>query len=729
MARELWVGPAEQYGSVRDAAAAAQDGDTIYVRAGVYENDFSVIRSEVSIIGVGGQAHFKATVAPPNGKAIFVTNDNVTVENLAFSGTRVPDGNGAGIRHQAGDLTIRNSYFEDNQNGILTISDPGMRVLIESSEFAGNGAGDGYTHGIYVNRIANLTVRDSYFHDTPVGHLLKSRAAETVIENSRFEDGPDGTASRQIDLPNGGQAVIRDSVLYKAADASQGDMIGFGLEGNLHAARELSIEGTTFESDRAGGLSRGVRNSDATMVGFGDGNGFDGVDIIATGPHQFESNIGTDPGSDPAVELVVGDDAVAVAEGGGTGNLVSELLTNDTGGSGAPTVAAVDTSGTKGTVQFDAAAQTLTYTADEADFGSLGVGQTGSDSFAYILSDGTASNTGTVAVEVQGENDAPTVGIQLSDQSAEQDQPFTYTLPSDAFRDPDASDALALTVDGLPTGLSFDGTTISGVPNASGTFALGVTATDPHGAAAAHAFDLAIASVVPGPQGADPLFTETADVVDLDQVAPGTVDPTTTMDALGGNDLVTLGSAFNDVYRAEPFLAGAGADTVTGRSLDDWIDGGAHPDVLSGGGGNDTLIGGGYGDWIDGGPGSDTLIGGSGSDTLIGGGGDDLLIGSRGSDVFLFGKDSGGIDYIGNFRSGGTDVIRLWDVLGPAGKPVAEFSDLDTDGSGRLDGNDAHATQEVSGLTLDFGFGSVAVVNVSALVASDFDIAATTVNA
>ncbi|MBV1798701.1 hypothetical protein [Siccirubricoccus sp. G192] len=47
-----------------------------------------------------------ATVPPPNGKGILVTNTDVTLDNLEFSGARVADMNGAGVRYQGGNLTI-----------------------------------------------------------------------------------------------------------------------------------------------------------------------------------------------------------------------------------------------------------------------------------------------------------------------------------------------------------------------------------------------------------------------------------------------------------------------------------------------------------------------------------------------------------------------------------------------------------------------------------------------
>ncbi len=147
------------------AVAASRDGDTIAVQAGTYVNDFATISKDITIVGVGGMANFVATVAPPNGKGIFVTQGDVTIQNLSFSGAAVADRNGAGIRYESGNLVIIDSYFHDNQDGLLANADPNGTIRIVGSEFANNGTGDGYSHNLYVNNIASLVIDDSYFHD------------------------------------------------------------------------------------------------------------------------------------------------------------------------------------------------------------------------------------------------------------------------------------------------------------------------------------------------------------------------------------------------------------------------------------------------------------------------------------------------------------------------------------------------------------------------------------
>ncbi len=179
----LNVGAGQAYATLSAAVGASRDGDVIAVQAGTYVNDFATISTDITIVGVGGMANFVATVAPPNGKGILVTQSDVTIQNLSFSGAAVADGNGAGIRYEGGNLVIIDSYFHDNQDGLLANNAPNGTIHIVGSEFASNGAGDGYSHNLYVGNIASLVIDDSYFHDASVGHQIKSRAQSTTITN------------------------------------------------------------------------------------------------------------------------------------------------------------------------------------------------------------------------------------------------------------------------------------------------------------------------------------------------------------------------------------------------------------------------------------------------------------------------------------------------------------------------------------------------------------------
>jgi VCBS repeat-containing protein len=100
-------------------------------------------------------------------------------------------------------------------------------------------------------------------------------------------------------------------------------------------------------------------------------------------------------------QIVAVDDAVAISEGGTSGNLWATLLGNDVdpdSGVNGRRIQSVDTAGTQGTVTLTKSA--LTYSAAGID---LAEGETITDSFTYTVNDGWGSvDTATVTVTVTG---------------------------------------------------------------------------------------------------------------------------------------------------------------------------------------------------------------------------------------------------------------------------------------------------------------------------------------
>lgn len=278
----ITVGSGKQYSKLSSAIAASRDGDTIQVDAGTYTNDYATINTKISIVGVGGMVKLVNNQNIPNGKGIFITNVDVTLDHIEFSGARNSGGNGAGIRHQGGNLVIKNSYFHDNENGILSAPSNGT-ISIYKSEFARNGSGDGYTHGVYAGNIAKLYITDSYFHDTNAGHHVKSRAQETIVENSRLDDGNSPTAYN-IDIPNGGKGLIRNNVIVQGPNSGNSAIIHFGGEGGApYAGSALRVENNTIENLRSSGI--GVLNQTNSSVAIVN-NKFYKVTTIASGPNS-----------------------------------------------------------------------------------------------------------------------------------------------------------------------------------------------------------------------------------------------------------------------------------------------------------------------------------------------------------------------------------------------------------------------------------------------------------
>ena len=248
----LRVGPNQPLKSVAEAARLAHDGDTVEIDAGNYAGDVATwAQSDLTLRAVGGRVHMDAHGAAAEGKGIWViSGQGVVVEGIEFSGARVPDRNGAGIRHEGGSLTVRNCKFIDNENGILTSNNHASELRIENSEFGRNGAGDGQSHNLYVGEIRQLTVIGSYFHHARVGHLLKSRAERNDVMYNRLTDESGGTASYELEFPAGGLAYVIGNIIEQSPQTQNSNIISYGAEGYRGQKNELYLVNNTIVDDR-----------------------------------------------------------------------------------------------------------------------------------------------------------------------------------------------------------------------------------------------------------------------------------------------------------------------------------------------------------------------------------------------------------------------------------------------------------------------------------------------
>jgi hypothetical protein len=251
--RRLRVGPTQQYKTPSAVAAAAQDGDTIEIEAGEYPGDVAVwSANRLTIRGVNGMAHLAANGKSAQQKAIWVIRGNdATVENIEFSGCRVPDRNGAGIRQEGKDLVVRHCSFHDNEDGILTGANPESDILIEYTEFHHNGQGDGYSHNMYIGQVRSFTLQFCSSHHAKVGHIVKSRAQTNFILYNRLMDEQDGSSSYVIDLPNGGKSFIIGNIIQHSAHAENGVAVSYATEGAKNAVQELYVVNNTYINERA----------------------------------------------------------------------------------------------------------------------------------------------------------------------------------------------------------------------------------------------------------------------------------------------------------------------------------------------------------------------------------------------------------------------------------------------------------------------------------------------
>ena len=211
---------------------------------------------------------------------------------------------------------------------------------------------------------------------------------------------------------------------------------------------------------------------------------------------------------------IAGNDTATVAEGGAVTTAASTLLANDSDPNDDTLAITAVSDSVSGSVVLSENGETITYTHNGLET-TLG-------GFTYTVSDGSFTDSATVAVTVTPVNDPPATPSP-SDQTATEDESFSYTF--DAVTDPEEDDVTyKATLTGgtaLPVWLEFDaGTrTFSGTPkedDTPDTLAIRVTATDDGDPS----------------ESADATFTLTVEEVNDPPVAPSLSDRTAFVDHL-----------------------------------------------------------------------------------------------------------------------------------------------------------------------------------------------------
>ena len=250
-ARTLEAGAGKQYPTPSAAIAATETGDTVSIYPGQYFDCAVVAKNNVTIQGVGPAEQVVMTDKACEGKALLVIRgENVTIRNITLTRVRVPDDNGAGIRGESKSITIDGVRFINNQDGILSGTEGGT-MTVRNSYFEKNGVcGKACSHGIYAGHLDLLHVENSRFFDTKEAHHIKSRAHRTEVIGCDIQDGPDGTASYEIEAPNGGSVIVRNSNIVKGPNAENHTAaIMIGSEGVTQMTQEIIVEDNTFRND------------------------------------------------------------------------------------------------------------------------------------------------------------------------------------------------------------------------------------------------------------------------------------------------------------------------------------------------------------------------------------------------------------------------------------------------------------------------------------------------
>ena len=200
---------------------------------------------------------------------------------------------------------------------------------------------------------------------------------------------------------------------------------------------------------------------------------------------------------------------------------------------------------------------TRTFSGTPANTGTASVRVTASDA-------GDLSASDVFDIVVNAPNHAPVLSVPLPDRKLAQDRPFSFTIASSAFTDPDVGDLLsysATLADGsaLPSWLNFDASarTFSGTLDTSDTLSVRVMASDTGGLSVSDVFDIEVYRYLVGTTGADILSGGAGD----DQLYGDAGDDTLYGGA--GNDRLDGGAVFGNTGSA------AGNDTAYGGPGDD----------------------------------------------------------------------------------------------------------------------------------------------------------------
>ena len=485
-------------------------------------------------------------------------------------------------------------------NGASTFANYEAALALVSYSISGDNP-DAY--GTSTSRVLGYSVSDG---------LLHSDENQVTVTIAATNDAPVNTTGGPVDAVEDGGPVAVAGLSVSDVDAdpandpvsvtlsvgkgtlSVAPAAGVGVSGNGSAT--VVLTGTQDAINAALAAANGVTytpdanvNGSDTLTMTSDdnvgGQDVDEVDIVI-------APVNDAPTAPPAGSVTTDEDTPSAATPIGASDIDGDDLSySQKAGSEA----------LHGTVTFDDANGTFTYTPD--------ANYSGSDGFTILIDDGNGGFAEqAVSVTVENVNDAPT-GVGGT-PSAPEDAANGSSAGTLVAQDPDSSSFTYELLD--DDGGRYDMDASGNLSVADGllldyeqasSHTIRVRVTDDMGASSE--FDVAVA---------------VADVLGEDVTGDG---------------------------RANTFFGGAENDVLRG------MDG---ADTLSGGGGQDTLEGGNGADTIEGGGGNDSLLGGAGSDVLSGGLGVDTLTGGADSDLYVLRKgEADGDTVIGFFGQGASD--------------------------------------------------------------------------
>ena len=283
-AEVVTVGPGQEVETLSDVAGILEDGDTIEIVPGVYR-DCAILHANGLTIRPKDWSQLRKPVrfqdATCGEQAIFlIYGNNIFIEGIEFANARVQWGNGAGVKFLGTHLFLQDTYFLNNEMGLLTGVNPDSKIFIDRSTFESNGKEPPrWGHGVYVGHMGSLIVSNSTFIRQRTGHHIKSRAAYTEVVGNSIYDGEQGNASYAIDISNGGSVLIEGNKIQKGPRSDNlTTAICIACEGETNLSKSIVVRNNVF-SNQAGQKTVFVRNLTSVEVQFSR-NEFSGDRVV-----------------------------------------------------------------------------------------------------------------------------------------------------------------------------------------------------------------------------------------------------------------------------------------------------------------------------------------------------------------------------------------------------------------------------------------------------------------
>lgn len=274
--------------TIDDAVQSVRMGTaTILIAPGVYHQCTIQSGGVITFKAVKpGTAIFEGTACEE--KAAFVLRgQGSVVDGLVFRKMAVGDGNGAGIRSEVGDLTVRNSMFLDSQEGILGGQPNGQRITIDHSSFAGLGQCEltpSCSHAIYLANQGSVTITHSRFERGTGGHYVKLRVPNVRIEDNSFDDTRGHKTNYMIDLPEGSRGLIAHNTFVQGPDKeNHSGLVVVAAEAKTYRSGGLRIE------DNDASLAKGAPTNPAFVANMSGEQLAVGANRLGAGIRMYET--------------------------------------------------------------------------------------------------------------------------------------------------------------------------------------------------------------------------------------------------------------------------------------------------------------------------------------------------------------------------------------------------------------------------------------------------------